>query len=393
MRFGPAPCAIGPIGPIGLIGLIALSLAVALIPVAAATASTRSTVVKSEFGHARGETVGLFTLGNANGIEFKVMEYGAAIVSLRTPDRAGTLANVVLGFESLEPYLTGVSYFGATVGRFANRIADGRFTLDGTTHRLPANNGPNSLHGGAQGFDKRVWKGEILEEPHGAAVRLTYVSPDGDQGYPGELTAHVSYRLGDDDTLRIDFDATTTASTPVNLANHAYFNLTGNPARTIADHTLVLHADRFTPVDATLIPTGELRAVAGTPFDFRTAEAIGRRIGAVDEQLRLGRGYDHNWVLNKAHPGELSLAAVLTDPESGRVLEVRTTQPGIQFYSGNFLDGMPAGQGSTYGYRTGLCLETQHFPDSPNQPAFPSTILRPGQRYSETTVLAFRVAR
>lgn len=335
----------------------------------------------------------IYTLTNVRGIEVRIMTYGAAIVSLKTPDRAGRFKNIVLGFDSLDPYLAGVPYFGASVGRYANRIANGRFALDGKSYELARNDAPNSLHGGTKGFDKRVWKAEPIEAPTGQSLRLTYVSAAGEEGYPGELTAHATYRLNDDDTLTIEYEATTTAPTPVNLANHAYFNLTGDPQGTIVDHVLTINASRFTPVDATLIPTGELRSVVGTPFDFRHAQVVGSRIGDNDEQLRLGHGYDHNWVLDRSADANLSLAAILTDPQSGRSVEVRTTQPGLQFYSGNFLDGKPAGGGTVFRYRTGLCLETQHFPDAPNHPAFASTILRPGQVYAQRTVLAFRTAK
>jgi aldose 1-epimerase len=345
------------------------------------------------FGQAGDTPVDLFTLTNAHGIEVQVMTYGAALVSIKTPDRAGRLQNILLGFDSLRPYLAGMPYFGATVGRYANRIAKGRFSLDGRTYSLPVNDGPNGLHGGPQGFDKRVWRADPLPGDRGAALRLTYVSAAGEDGYPGELTAQAVYRLTDDDRLVIEYSATTTAATPVNLANHAYFNLSGDPTSTILDHVLTINAARFTPVGQSLIPTGELRAVAGTPFDFRKPHAIGSRIGADDEQLRLGHGYDHNWVLEQAGGHRLRSAAVLTDPKSGRSVELETTQPGLQFYSGNFLDGKPAGQGTAFPYRSGLCLETQHFPDSPNQSAFPGTILRPGQRYLETTVLSFRVQK
>jgi aldose 1-epimerase len=359
----------------------------------AAEASARPVVGKTSFGRAGEVPVELYTLTNTQRIEAQIMTYGATLVSLKTPDRAGNLKNIVLGFDTLRPYLAGVPYFGATVGRYANRIAGGRFALDGHTYQLPQNDKSNSLHGGKRGFDKRVWKAEPLETPGGQALRLTYVSAPGEEGYPGELTTQVTYRLGNDDTLAIEFVATTTAPTPVNLANHAYFNLTGDPTQTILNHVLTIHASRFTPVDAALIPTGELREVAGTPFDFRTPQVVGSRIEVADEQLRLGHGYDHNWVLDKSRPAALTLAAVLTDPQSGRSLELRTTQPGMQLYSGNFMDGQPAGKGSVFGHRTGLCLETQHFPDSPNHPAFPTTILRPGQTYSEKTVLTFRIAR
>jgi aldose 1-epimerase len=296
-----------------------------------------------------------------------------------------------LGFDTLDPYLAGVPYYGATVGRYANRIAQARFTLDGATYNLVANDGPNSLHGGPRGFDKRIWKADATAIRNG--LKLTYVSAAGEQGYPGQLTAHVTYRLLEDDTLSIEYEATTTAPTPVNLTNHAYFNLSGDPNRSILEHRLTINADKFTPVDAALIPTGELRAVAGTPFDFRSETVIGGRIDADDAQLNVGRGYDHNWVLNVAHGNALRFAALLAEPVSGRVLEVHTTQPGLQFYSGNFMNGKQAGQGSVYGYRTGLCLETQHFPDSPNQPAFPSTILRPGETYAQKTELRFRTLK
>jgi len=353
--------------------------------------AARHSITKAPFGHAAGRTVEVYTLTNTHGIETRIMTYGAAIISLKTPDRAGRRQNIVLGFDTLAPYLAGVPYFGATVGRYANRIANGRFVLDGNTYQLPRNDGPNSLHGGTRGFDKRIWSAEPLELPSAVALRLIYVSPAGEEGYPGTLTARVTYRLRDDDSLAIEYEASTTASTPINLANHAYFNLSGDPKRTILDHVLTIAATRFTPIDPTLIPTGEIRKVAGTPFDFHTPHSIGSRIGANDEQLHLAHGYDHNWVLEKPRPGAMTLAAVLRDPASGRVLEIRTTQPGLQFYSGNFLDGKPAGSGTVFAHRTGLCLEMQHFPDSPNHPAFPSTILQPGQVYSEKTRLSFGI--
>jgi aldose 1-epimerase len=360
---------------------------------AAAPENASHPIGNSGFGRAGDTNVQIYTLTNVQGIEARIMTYGATLVSLKTPDRAGNLNNIILGFDTLDPYVAGVPYFGATVGRYANRIADGRFVLDGKSYQLPQNNGPNSLHGGKRGFDKRVWKAQSIETAAGPSLQLTYVSAAGEEGYPGELTAHVTYRLGNDDTLSIDYEATTTAPTPVNLANHAYFNLTGDPERTILDQILQINADRFTPVNATLIPTGELRAVAETPFDFRTPHSIGSRINTKDEQLRLGGGYDHNWALNSNGTGSMRLAAVLADPKSGRSVEISTTQPGLQFYSGNFLDGKAAGAGTVFKYRTGLCLETQHFPDSPNQPSFPSSVLRPGQTYSQKTVLAFRITK
>jgi aldose 1-epimerase len=376
-----------------LVAVGALTAAAAVPqPMPAAGTSYRA-VRKAPFGRAGDGPVEIYTLTNVHGIEARIMTYGATIVSLKTPDRTGQLKNIVLGFDTLDPYLAGVPYFGATVGRFANRIANGRFMLDGKTYQLAQNDGVNSLHGGRQGFDKRVWSANTIESAHGAVLKLTYVSAAGEEGYPGTLTAHATYRLGDDDTLAIEYEASTTAATPVNLANHAYFNLTGDPTHTVLSHVLTLNADRYTPVDATLIPTGELRPVAGTAFDFRTPSAIGSRINESDEQLQRGHGYDHNWVLNQEEPGAMTRAALLQDPDSGRSLEIRTTQPGLQFYSGNFLNGKPAGGGSVYQYRTGLCLETQHFPDSPNQPSFPATILRPGQVYSEKTILAFRTLK
>jgi aldose 1-epimerase len=297
------------------------------------------------------------------------MSFGASIVSLKTSDTRGTLANIVLGLDSVEAYLTGTSYVGATVGRFANRIAGGRFELDGEIYQLPANDGPNSLHGGPLGFDRQNWSTRgAATSAEGERIEFRNVSPDGEGGFPGQVTATVKYLLRNDiDSLEIEFRAETTAPTPVNLSNHAYFNLTGDATRRIDDHILMLNANRFTPVDSTLIPTGELRTVAGTPCDFRQPRVIGET------------EYDLNWVLNKPTPGGLSLAAVLEDRESGRIVEIQTTQPGVQFYTGNFLSD----------YRTGLCLETQHFPDSPNQPGFPSTILRPGEIYREKAILTF----
>ena len=375
--------------PVSVAG-VALAATLAASGAGAAPLDGRDHIGKALFGHVGSQAVDLYTLTNRHGLEVRIMTYGAAIVSLKTPDRAGRLADIVLGFDSLDPYLAGVPYFGASVGRYANRIAGGRFTLDGVAYQLPRNDGPNSLHGGTRGFDKRIWSASVFQTSQGPGLRLTYVSPAGEEGYPGQLTAHAVYQLRDDDSLSISYDATTTAPTPVNLANHAYLNLTGDPSREILDHRLTIDAAAFTPVDATLIPTGELRPVAGTPFDFREPTPIGARIADATDQLQLGHGYDHNWVLDKPRPGAMTTAATLADPGSGRVLEVRTTQPGLQFYSGNFLDGKPAGGGTVFNHRTGLCLETQHFPNSPNQPSFPSTILRPGQTYSERTVLVFR---
>src|SRR5262245_45301655 len=324
------------------------------------------------------------------------MTYGAIITSIRTADRAGTPADIVLGFDSLTGYLTGSPYFGAIVGRYANRIAGGRFTLDGVEYHLAKNNGPNTLHGGVRGFDKVLWTPEPFENDSAMGVRLKYESPDGEEGYPGAVSVQVTYTLTAANELIVDYDAATTKATPLNLSQHTYWNLHGEGTGTILDLRLMLNAAAFTPVDSTLIPTGRIAPVAGTPFDFRQSTAIGARIDGSDEQLRFGRGYDHNWVLDRQGPPQdtLALAARLEDPVSGRALDVRTTEPGIQFYSGNFLDGTLKGKGGhVYGHRRGLCLETQHFPDSPNHANFPSTILRPGERYQSRTVFAFSTDR
>ncbi|HTJ22888.1 MAG TPA: aldose epimerase family protein [Gemmatimonadaceae bacterium] len=346
-------------------------------------------VTKSLFGTLADNTpVDLYTLRNKSGIEARVITYGGVIVSLATPDRDGKLDDIVLGFDSLPPYVKDSPYFGAIVGRYANRIAKGRFTLDGKTYQLPVNNAPNSLHGGDRGFDKVVWDATPFDSAGGVGVVLSHVSPDGDQGYPGAVRVQVTYTLTDSNQLAVAYHATTDKATPINLSQHTYFNLTG-ARRDVLDHVLTLNADRYTPVDSTLIPLGELVSVAGTPFDFRTPTAIGARINANDEQLRRGRGYDHNFVLIPAASG-LTHAAHVLEPTSGRTLDVYTDQPGVQFYTGNFLDGTLHGkQGRVYGHRYALCLETQHFPDSPNEPSFPSTILRPGQEFSSRTVFAF----
>ena len=342
---------------------------------------------------ADGKPVELFTLTNAHGLEAAIMTYGATVVSLRTPDRAGRLDDIVLGYPTLAGYLEKSPYFGAIVGRYGNRIARGRFTLDGATYGLATNDGPNHLHGGVRGFDKVVWSASPSETETSAAVALSYTSPAGEEGYPGTLAVRVTYTLTDENELRLDYLATTDRATPVNLTQHSYFNLAGAGSGDILRHVLTIAADRYTPVDATLIPTGEIASVAGTPFDFRTPTAIGARIGQQDVQLERGRGYDHNWVLTRAGDS-LALAARVTEPTSGRTLDVLTTEPGMQFYSGNFLDGTITGKdGRVYRHRYGFCLETQHFPDSPNHPNFPSTILRPGREYRSTTVFQFSVLR
>jgi galactose mutarotase-like enzyme len=333
-----------------------------------------------------------FTLTNAHGIEVRVLAYGGIITSIRTPDRTGKLDDIVLGFDSLAGYQQDSPYFGAIVGRYANRIANGEFTLDGTTYHLAKNNGPNSLHGGIRGFDKVVWAGEPFQSDSGSGVRLRYISKDGEEGYPGTLAAQVTYTLTPRDELIVDYEATADKATPVNLSQHTYWNLHGSAGGEILDHMLTLDAPAFTPVDSTLIPTGEIVPVAGTPFDFRTPTRIGARIAQDNTQLRFGRGYDHNWVLARGGATGLVHAARLTEPGSGRTLDISTTEPGVQFYSGNFLDGSIKGKGGrVYVYRSGLCLETQHFPDSPNHTSFPSTILRPGATYRSRTVFTFGV--
>lgn len=340
-----------------------------------------------------GDSVRVFTLTNANGLELRVMDYGGTVISLRTPDRNGSLADIVLGFDSLMDYLTSSPYFGAITGRYANRIARGRFTLDGITYRLAINNGPNALHGGVRGFDKVRWDAAPRRDSSGVAVAFSYVSRDGEEGYPGTLSVRVTYTLTDSNQFVIDYEATTDKATPVNLTHHTYFNLAGHDAGDVLDHVLTVNADRYTPVDATLIPTGTLAPVDGTPFDFREPTPIGSRIDARHEQLERGGGYDHNFVLKRSQPG-LVLAAHVEDQKSGRTLDVHTTEPGMQFYSGNFLDGTITGKGGrVYERRNGFCLETQHFPDSPNQPAFPSTILRPEETYRSRTIYTFGVKR
>ena len=350
-----------------------------------------TSIQRADFGKTReGVAVSIYTLTNKNGLTARITNYGGRVVSLTAPDRSGKMADVVLGFDSLDGYLQNPGpFFGALIGRYGNRIGHARFTLEGRVYQLDRNDGENSLHGGARGFDKRVWTSRELPD---GSLELTYLSADGEEGYPGNLRATVTYHLTDANELRIDYAASTDKDTVVNLTNHSYFNLKGAGTGDILDHRVMLNADRFTPVDAGLIPTGELRAVAGSPFDFRSATAIGTRIEANDEQLKIGKGYDHNWVLNRSGNG-LALAARVEEPSTGRILEIRTTEPGVQFYTGNFLDGTIKGKGGkVYGRRSGFCLETQHFPDSPNKPAFPSTELKPGQKYQSTTVFRFAVA-
>ncbi|HVX40724.1 MAG TPA: aldose epimerase family protein, partial [Gemmatimonadaceae bacterium] len=353
-----------------------------------------ASVTRAPFGVLpNGDSVHVFTLTNANGIELRALDYGGIVVSLRTPDRNGKLGDVVLGFDDLAGYERWSPYFGALVGRYANRIAKGRFTLDGTTYHLAINNGPNALHGGIKGFDKVLWNAQPVHDSAGVGIVFTYLSHDGEEGYPGNLNVRVRYTLTDRNEWVIDYHATTDKATPVNLTQHTYWNLAGEGSGDVLHHVVTIDADRYTPVDTTLIPTGALAAVAGTPLDFRSGVPIGARINAPNAQLEAAGGYDHNFVIDRARP-DLAHAARVVDPASGRTLDVATTEPGIQFYTGNFLDGSFAGKhGHVYQRRGAFCLETQHFPDSPNQPAFPTTVLRPGQVFESQTVYTFGVTR
>ncbi len=369
-----------------------------LVPIlclgAAMTVQAGTRIETKPFGKTTsGESVELFTLSRAGAPSVSITNLGGFVVSMLAPDRAGRTADVMLGYAGLAGYLADSSYFGCLVGRYANRIGKAAFTLDGKRYALAANDGPNTLHGGPTGFCRRLWTAKVKPQKDGDALELTYVSRDGEEGYPGTLTATVVYSLREDGGLVIDYSATTDAPTVVNLTNHAYFNLAGEGEGTILDHELQLEADAFTPVDATLIPTGELRPVAGTAFDFRKPAAIGARIDAADQQIQFGGGYDHNWVL-RGPSGTLRLAARVVEKKSGRQLEVFTTEPGVQFYTGNFLDGKTVGKsGKPYVKRGAFCLETQHYPDSPNQPTFPSAVLRPGQVYRHTTVYRLSVSK
>ena len=363
------------------------------------------TVTRAPFGALQeGGSVEMFAFANTNGVEVRAISFGATIVSIRTPDRGGRIDDVVLGFDRLDDYLTRARYFGSIVGRYGNRIARGRFTIDGSTFQLTVNNGANHLHGGLRGFDRVIWKGEPFEQKSASGVTFTYLSPDGEEGYPGTVRATVTYTLTARSELVLDYTATTDKPTPINLTNHSYFNLMGRDRGDILQHRLALHADRYLPTDEAQIPTGEIAAVAATPFDFRKPAAIGDRINADHEQIRRGHGYDHTFVIN--HDGHLSRShsvdgashsaptvdslrpcAYVVEPVGGRTLEVTTTEPGVQLYTGNNLNRI----GNGFGPRTGFCLETQHFPDSPNQPNFPSAILRPGMTYRSKTVYTFGV--
>ena len=336
-----------------------------------------------------GSPVELYTLKNKNGLEATITNYGGIVVSLTVPDKNGKLSDVVLGYDTLNDYIGNSPYFGALIGRYGNRIAKGRFTINGVDYQLAQNNAQNSLHGGLKGFDKVVWQAEKMDTPEGPALKLTYTSKDGEENYPGALRCEVVYTLTNNNELKIQYTAETDKPTFVNLTHHSYFNLKDAGASDILGHELMIKSDKFTPVDKGLIPTGELRPVAGTPFDFNKPTAIGARVESDDEQMKFGTGYDHNWVLNRQGK-DLELVASLYEPTTGRFMEVLTTEPGMQFYCGNFLDGTNKGKGGTaYQHRTGLCLETQHFPDSPNHPDFPTTELQPGEKYTQTTVYRF----
>jgi len=381
-------------GLFGLIGLIVILLAVTSgcttsKQPAPETKSHETGIKRSVFGKMPdGQEVHLYTLTNANGMQVAITNFGGRIVSIMAPDRNGKMADVVLGFDNLQDYMKYNTYFGALVGRYANRIGGAKFTLDGKVYHLPVNNGPNSLHGGTKGFDKRVWTAKEIpgDEP---ALELTYLSKDGEEGYPGNLHVKVVYTLTKDNSIKIDYSATTDKDTVINMTNHSYFNLAGEGNGNVLKQVLWINSDEITPVNATQIPTGKIMKVDGTPFDFRKPTPIGARINEDNPQLKIGKGYDINYILNRKGPG-LELAARAYDPGSGRELEVYTTQPGIQFYSANFLDGSIPGKGGTkYGFRSAFCLETQHYPDSPNHPSFPTTELKPGQTFHQVTVFKF----
>jgi len=370
---------------------VALAASLAMPVLAEKSAEMAKSMEKKVFGTtADGKTAELYTLKNKNGMQVSITNFGAAVVSIMVPDKAGKMADVALGYDDLAGYELNKNYLGVLVGRYGNRIAHGKFNIDGVEYTLAKNNGDNSLHGGIKGFNKALWDAKDVSKGGEAAVEMKYVSKDGEEGYPGNLSVTVVYTLTNKNELKIDYSATTDKKTVVNLTNHTYFNLAGQGNGDILKHELMINADTFTPVDSGLIPTGELKKVEGTPFDFRKATAIGARVDANDEQIRLGGGYDHNFVLNRKAATGLSLAARVTDPTSGRAMEVWTTEPGAQFYTGNFLDGSFKGKGgSAYQKRTAFCLETQHFPDSPNHPSFPTTLLKPGEKYHTTTVYKF----
>jgi aldose 1-epimerase len=371
--------------------LVVALLGFGLTSASIAVQKPKTNVAKRSFGKlADGAEVDLYTLTNLNGVELQISTYGAAIVSLKTPDRNGNFSDIVLGYDDPQGYVDDTSYLGNLIGRYANRIANGRFKLAGVEYKLAQNNAPNTLHGGPTGFHKRLWQAREVKRPNAVALEVSYKSADGEEGFPGNLSVTTTFVLTNTNELRIEYAATTDKTTVVNLTDHAYFNLKGPGEGTILDHVMRINANRFTPVDENLIPTGELKSVKGTPLDFTKPTVIGTRIEQNYEQLLRGKGYDHNYVLNKVGK-QLSLAAQVYEPTTGRTLEMWTTEPGVQFYTGNFLDNVRGKGGKIYERRGAFCLEAQHFPDSPNQPAFPSTTLRPGQKYTQTTVYKFSV--
>jgi aldose 1-epimerase len=371
-------------------GLSAICLLACAMPASSSAASGQ--ISKKPFGKLPdGTGVDLYILRNRHGVEVKITNYGGIVTSISVPDRNGQFEDVVLGYDNLEDYLKESPYFGAIVGRYGNRIANAKFTLNGTEYKLAANKGPNSLHGGLKGFDKVIWQGKSLATPEGAALELSYLSKDGEEGFPGNLTVTAVYTLTDDNGLKLEYTATTDKETVINLTQHSYFNLEGKGD--VLNHEVMINADKFTPADKNLIPTGELKPVDGTPFDFRKPTALGARINQDDEQLKMAGGYDQNWVINKP-VGKLGLMTRVYEPATGRVLEVLSTEPGMQFYTGNFLNGKIVGKGGwVYKPRSAFCMEPQHYPDSPNHPEFPSVVLKPGQEYHNTIIYRFSVKK
>jgi aldose 1-epimerase len=375
--------------PLRTLLLTVTALSIGLSGCSTSTSSKSAGITEKSFGTDDGVPITLYTLHNRNGVSVSICNYGGLVTSLKVPDKNGKFGDVVLGYNSLAGYLTSTPYFGALIGRYGNRIAKGKFTLDGQEYTLATNNGPNALHGGLKGFDKVIWQAHAVESESGPSLELTYFSKDGEEGYPGNLAVKAVYTLTDDNALKLEYTATTDKDTVVNLTHHSYFNLAGKG--TVLGHVVMINADKFTPVDSTLIPTGELKPVEGTPFDFRTPTAIGARIGQNDEQLKFGNGYDHNWVIND-DTGAVRLMARVYEPTTGRVLEVLSSEPGLQFYTGNFLDGTLKGKhGWVYQFRDAFCMEPQHFPDSPNHPEFPSVVLKPGAVYHNTIIYRFSV--
>lgn len=375
--------------PLRTLILTVTALSIGLSGCSTSTSSKSAGITEKPFGTDDGVPITLYTLHNRNGVSVSICNYGGLVTSLKVPDKNGKFGDVVLGYSNLAGYLKSTPYFGALIGRYGNRIAKGKFTLDGHEYTLATNNGPNALHGGLKGFDKVIWQAHPVESESGPSLELTYFSKDGEEGYPGNLAVKAVYTLTDDNALKLEYTATTDKDTVVNLTHHSYFNLAGKG--TVLGHVVMINADKFTPVDSTLIPTGELRPVEGTPFDFRTPTAIGARIGQNDEQLKFGNGYDHNWVIND-DTGAVRLMARVYEPTTGRVLEVLSSEPGLQFYTGNFLDGTLKGKhGWVYQFRDAFCMEPQHFPDSPNHPEFPSVVLKPGAVYHNTIIYRFSV--